>query len=437
MSSEKSKIVDLLHTLKPENIALAQQLAEALEIGIHQEIIDLLELGWWLTRLDLFYDDDHCWIYHEEVCIEFWERYCKNTNRSTKIEWLDIYERFNIHKYLYIGKLTKLPKLLGLCSSFRHLSIYNRSFLESIALSFIKERGGAIKSIYLKELNLSHTEYQVVFNSPNVADLEVIQTNVQKSTLNGISNMKSLEKLVLEHNDELEFLPNSLRNLTKLKSIKILNNGKLKVLPDSLGSLMALKELTLEGNDELEFLPNFLGNLTELKSIKIINNKKLKSLPDSLGNLVALEKLIITGNKQLRLLPESIGRLENLEELIIKKNSLEEIPSSISQLRKLRKVSFANNNLNTIPESVLKLPCLNNRVLLAFNRFSQIPKAIQKAPNIRKIDMRGNPISKATIEEYVKNSATVEIVYYNYQEELPNGIIQNRRGIVAKNDLAA
>ena len=105
----------------------------------------------------------------------------------------------------------------------------------------------------------------------------------------------------------------------------------------------------------------------------------------------------------------------------------------------MRKVSFAYNNLRFITKSILKLPSLDDWLSLAFNHICEIPLMVtdEASNKVRKIDMRGNPISKAAIEDYVRKSATVEMVYYNYQEELPNGIIQNRRDVIAKNDLVA
>ena len=123
-------------------------------------------------------------------------------------------------------------------------------------------------------------------------------------------------------------------------------NTNLKSLPKEIGKLKNLEILILDDNNELEVLPESISLLTNLIRIDC-DSCKLKKIP----NIEKLRKLIFLDftDNMIGELPDMFGNLELLEMLWLNRNKIKTIPKSLSLLKNLRLIQLANNFITDIP----------------------------------------------------------------------------------------
>ncbi len=121
------------------------------------------------------------------------------------------------------------------------------------------------------------------------------------SGLNGklppaLSNMASLERLVLNDNQLSGPIPPELARMTGLTHLHLNDNGLSGAIPAQLQSLASLKELNLASNRLSGPVPAELGNLTDLTLLYLDNNQLSGELPSELGNIPNLQKVSVWDN---------------------------------------------------------------------------------------------------------------------------------------------
>lgn len=164
-----------------------------------------------------------------------------------------------------------------------------------------------------------------------------------------------------------------------------MDNNNLTVLPESIGNLVYLQEVHVNKNSFSEF-PEPLTNNRYLKTI-LISDNKIESITPDIKNLVYLENLVMNDN-QISNLPIELFELSNLKVLGLRNNGISELPDRFGQMIKLEKLNLQNNNLKEIPESLIN-SCIN----------------------LKRITLRGNPMSGSYVEELRKKMPGTEVEF--------------------------
>ena len=111
-----------------------------------------------------------------------------------------------------------------------------------------------------------------------------------------LSNLASLERLILNDNQLSGPIPPELARLTGLTHLHLNDNGLSGAIPAQLQGLTSLKELNLASNRLSGTVPAELGNLTNLTLLYLDNNQLSGELPSQLGNIPNLHQVSVWDN---------------------------------------------------------------------------------------------------------------------------------------------
>lgn len=277
-----------------------------------------------------------------------------------------------------------------------------------------------LKKLYLSSNKLkSVSEKLCNFSSLQVLDL---QDNQLESLPSELGQLQELEKLSLSHN-KLTILSLSFDSAEKLHSIDAMHNMIEKVMPNFFVSLKSCLMLNLSHN-KLKSLPTEIQYLLNVSNLNLMKNC-LTSLPNEIVLLNNL-KVLDLSNNLLESLPSDFSKLKKVEQLNLTQNKLECLPD-LSGCLSLKDISLANNKLTEVPKglpetiSILKLSdnkikILSDEVLLVTklerldltnNDLTQISPYISNMPNLKVLNLDGNPIKSIRRDIINRGSAAV------------------------------
>jgi Leucine-rich repeat (LRR) protein len=169
-----------------------------------------------------------------------------------------------------------------------------------------------------------------------------------------ISNLTSLQTLLLSNNTELNQLPSSMTKLTSLLHFSLDNT---KIQSDTLISVVcqlpSLQVLKLNGTDQLETLPSQISQLTSLQHLSL-SFSRITSLPTQIGLLTSLQYLNLKNNK-LSFIPTELYCLSNLTNLDLRSNQITHISNQINKLTQLQFLNLSSNRLTQFPDDISSL----------------------------------------------------------------------------------
>lgn len=137
-------------------------------------------------------------------------------------------------------------------------------------------------------------------------------------------------------------------NFSELRSLKNLSIAMTNIqsIPPSIGNLKQLQRLNLNSNNELSSISDNICNLKNLQYLAIYYSP-IVEIPANIGKLTELTELIINLT-YINAFPASLGNLRKLKELDLCDNHFASIPNSLRiQLRQLPEMKMLN--LNTKP----------------------------------------------------------------------------------------
>ncbi|GKV38986.1 hypothetical protein SLEP1_g46832 [Rubroshorea leprosula] len=185
-------------------------------------------------------------------------------------------------------------------------------------------------------------------------------------------NLTSLQRLSIEHFEEVETLPKWLGSLSSLKSLTIWGCLRLKYLPSGLSFFTTLERLTIYRCPNLVSanLEEILGGLTRLKALWIGPfPEELEEFPISLSSIhnlgTSLEELCLCGWEKLTQLPHQIRYLTALRHLSIYFfDGVKALPEWLGSLSSLQSLGILHcKNLKHLP-SAEAIRCLSKLTLL-------------------------------------------------------------------------
>lgn len=203
--------------------------------------------------------------------------------------------------------------------------------------------------------------------------------------------------------------------ISKPDKISVLNikNTQLTTIPSTIENLTNLQVLSLF-NNRITALPPQIGSLTQLRNLSVTHNR-LTTLPSTIKNLIKLHEFTLAHN-QLTNLPPIIVKIPNLLGLYLNDNKIAILPPTIGNLTTLFTLDLRNNQLTMLPSEIGNLTKLQ-RLYLAKNRLtdstfnSEILKALSNLTMLEILDLSGNQISPAKLEEIRRALPNVHVVF--------------------------
>ncbi len=258
--------------------------------------------------------------------------------------------------------------------------------------------------------------YGVTVSNGNVIKIDLNNNNLTGHLPATLSNLGSMEWLVLYRNKLTGSIPTELGGLSNLRSLSLGNNQLTGNIPMELGNLTNLSTLSLSTNQLSGSIPTELSNLTSLLTLDLVvnqltgnipeefgglsnlrnlslsNNQLSGNIPTELGNLSNLRIMSLGGNQLSGNIPSSIGGLSLLQQLLLGSNVLEgEIPEELGDLSNLKTFWLNNNNLNgNIPSSFGNLMALQQLTLNDNELEGEIPTALENLSNLKVVWLSGN-----------------------------------------------
>lgn len=258
-------------------------------------------------------------------------------------------------------------------------------------------------------------ELQILDASYN--DLRIISENW------GVSRLRRLQQLHLQHNNITELSPDSLAGLNSLRILNLSNNH-IEYLPDTLliGS-KELREIHLQNNELLELPRGLFHRLEQLLVLDLSHNQLTSHHIDNgtFSGLIRLVVLNLAHNALTRLDSNTFKELYFLQILDLKNNSIGHIEdNSFLSLYNLHTLNLAENRLHTLDDRifnglyVLAKLTLNNNLIsvveqnvfkncsdlkeldLSSNQLSEVPDALQDLSVLRTLDIGENQIKTFT-----------------------------------------
>ncbi|TPX41509.1 hypothetical protein CcCBS67573_g10572 [Chytriomyces confervae] len=189
--------------------------------------------------------------------------------------------------------------------------------------------------------------------------------------------------------------PVELTELTSLETLILDDNTLDGPLPSSIGEMTSLLELSVNSNRFSGSIPASLSLLSNLIYLNLGNNEFTGNIPAQLGQLKQLQELHLYVNHLAGPIPVELCSLINLQKLDLHDNALSgTIPHEIHALKKLNGINLTCNNLSgAIPATIGLLPDL--KYLLADrNAFTgRIPPEIGQLVQLRHLHLRENQLS--------------------------------------------
>ena len=340
------------------------------------------------------------------------------------------------------GNLTKLKKLTLNRNEFSSFpqSLLNLPQLEELFIGNRKMIAFPTNLSGLSNLKILDVEGSELPTIPDsIGALKNLEhLNLKKNKITSISEeikqCNQLKSLILEYNELLDKLPESIGDLTKLESINLYQCELIQSLPPSSSKLSNLKildlsvtviselpaaifELTslvelklfqlpittltseIKNLVNLEYLDLRLTKITELpteigeliKITKIDGCTLNKALPDSFCNLINLKELDIHFENVERPLPENFGNLINLERFD-PGNNVAYLPASFGKLSKLKTLTIRNSTFTEIPMVLTELHNLKSLDLWE-NQFTDVPYELTKLKTLTSLSFDYNPMT--------------------------------------------
>ncbi len=197
-------------------------------------------------------------------------------------------------------------------------------------------------------------------------------------TYDSVNKIYHVNRIILEDNNLVGYLPDSIEDLTQLEILDLRQNKLTESIPNSIGNISTLKQLDLRENQISGELPSELGNLVNLEYLELAKNRITGSIPGSFGGMTSLIKLNLGANLLTGSIPSTLGSLSNLEKFYLNNNQLTgSIPTSIGNLSNLEIIYFSYNQLSgPIPTEIGNLTKLKRLQINSNQLTGSIPTTI-------------------------------------------------------------
>lgn len=224
----------------------------------------------------------------------------------------------------------------------------------------------SIKILSLKNNNIESLD-DVVFNLPQLEELDLSLNNLASLNNETFHNFPDLKSLNLEFN-ELTYLNSFVfENLPKLETLR-LNNNNLRNLPVNIffnntklrriflntNYLTQLTDLGLPAIDFLDCSRNFIRTI-DMKELTTIlkldlSGNDINSIESLFFNMLSIKELVLESNGLRKIAKEAFYNLTSLETISLNNNLLEKLESNLFENNKnLTSIGMSENLFTAIP----------------------------------------------------------------------------------------
>jgi Leucine-rich repeat (LRR) protein len=306
-----------------------------------------------------------------------------------------------------------------------------------------------LTEIWLYGNDLSGQIPPYLFNNTPLERL-FIQYNNLEGSMDFMSTLSNCKEINIEHNSFSGSLPNNMgslasrlvtlragynkliggleaavSNISSLQTLILSNNLLTEPIPKSIATMRNLTWLDLSSNEILGNIPTEIGMVGSLQRVFLNGNRLFGSIPCSFGNLTRLEQINLSNNQLSSTIPASLFRLDKLLILDLSYNSFDgALPTDFSRLTELYRMDISSNFLiGSIPESIGQIKMLTN-LNLSHNTFiGPIPDPLQKLTSLASLDLSSNNIS-GTIPMFLANFTdltTLNLSFNMLEGQIPEG----------------
>ncbi|CAL5190212.1 unnamed protein product [Lathyrus oleraceus] len=273
-----------------------------------------------------------------------------------------------------------------------------------------------VTNILLKSQNLRGTLPAELVKLPYLQEFDVSR-NYLNGTIPKEWGSTNLFNISLLGNRLTGSIPTAITNISTLQSLVLESNQFSGNLPPGFEKLTQIQRLLLSSNNFNGELPAALAKLTTLQDIRLGDNQFTGKIPDFIRSWTSLKKLVIEGSGLSGPIPSGISVLEKLNDLRISDlNGFEH--STFPQLSNmtLKTLILRNCNINgTLPPYLGTMTSLKN-LDLSFNKLSgPIPNDYDPLRKVDYIYLTGNLLT-GPVPSWTQKADNIDISYNNFSQ---------------------
>ncbi|KVH88603.1 Leucine-rich repeat-containing protein [Cynara cardunculus var. scolymus] len=229
----------------------------------------------------------------------------------------------------------------------------------------------------------------------SVISLDLSNLNLSGTLSPAITQLRSLENLLLAGNGFSGAFPTRVHELSRLRLLNISNNMFEGGLELDFALLKKLQVLDAYNNNFTGLLPVGVSKLSSLNHLNLGGNYFSGEIPAAYGGLWQLRFLHLGGNDLRGLIPREIGNLTNLTQLLLGYfNQFDGgIPVEFGKMVKLVHLDLSNCGLDgKIPTELGNLTNLDTLFLQTNRLVGLIPSELSNLVNLKYLDLSNNQI---------------------------------------------
>ncbi|PSN45021.1 hypothetical protein C0J52_24515 [Blattella germanica] len=267
----------------------------------------------------------------------------------------------------------------------------------------------------LTHLNLSRNRLQDVAemgfsdwgNGPSApgkscnVGLEVLDLSINDIIImpdNGLSSLRSLQKLYIEDNSLTSLADRAFVGLTSLQILNASSNLLVALPPELFQSTRDIKEIYLQNNSISVLAPGLLEGLDQLLVLDLSANELTSNWVnrDTFSGLVRLVVLNLSHNDITRIDSHVFQDLYSLQILNLEENNIEVIAEgAFSTLSNLHALTLSHNSLVQLESYHFTGLYVLNQLFLDNNHIKSIhPRTFENCTNLQDLGISGNALTE-------------------------------------------
>ncbi|XP_046624051.1 chaoptin [Neodiprion virginianus] len=344
---------------------------------------------------------------------------------------------YNKIQKLWINSTTFTPQtnIGGIIQSNIKVLDLSHNNISDIMRYYFRPVEFSLTHLYLSHNKLLNVTQHVFGNMPHLQWLDLNFNDLMDINFDCFKNTRNLQILLMAWNEITEIPVESFRSLKKLRIVDLSHN-KLRALPDNLFTEGNLESLDLSHNQfmrlpmksmspsaaaslsKLDMSWNVLAGLHNTDAIfrfrdmtwLDLSYNRLVRLDDGVfSELAMLSYLDLSHNKEIIL--ESHGKsFHGLEDTLLtlglSNMSLYMVPEL--PLRRLRTLYLAHNKLSSIQSDMAANMTSLRHLDLSYNELSTVPLITHTLPELRSLNLAGNPITSITNTSFLGLADSLE-----------------------------
>ncbi|XP_055716156.1 chaoptin [Phlebotomus papatasi] len=293
----------------------------------------------------------------------------------------------------------------------------------------------SLTHLYLNKNNLMNTTRSVLGNLQHLHWLDLSHNQIIDLDYDTFRNTRKLQYIDMSHNRVADLPTELFKYITELRVVDLSNNY-IRSLPENLFFDDGLEKLDLSYNWLIKVPVNAMSNVAALtlcyldlshNQIATIHNVDLST------KFRSLSYLDLSDNHLLRLEDAAFATLPRLSTLILSNNAALEVTgkvfigleNSLMDLQIdnvslmtfpdlpftfLKRLSISHNELPSIPPDLALNVSSLRHLDLSYNDLSAVPLITHSLPQLKSLNLAGNPISTLTNTSLIGAAETLEVL---------------------------